>query len=105
MLKIFSSSSKFWNAIVVSSSDPNAVALTVKGFFSIAAVQMVFNLLSYVGIHPTFTLDMLGTDASSIVYSVLMAVSYLATAYGILRKWIVIFHGLIPAKTTAASGV
>lgn len=92
----FPSAGQFWNWLVVSSSDPNAVSLTVKGFFSLSVVQTLFSSLGYFGVHPAFTLDMLGADAATIIYSVLTAVSYAVTAYGVFRKWIVYFHDLAP---------
>jgi hypothetical protein len=63
MVKIvFANSSRFWNWVVVSSADPASLALTVKGFFSLTIVQTLFGLLPLIGIHPTFTLDVVGAD-------------------------------------------
>ena len=94
---IFANSGKFWNWLVQSSVDPQAVALTVQGFFSLTIVQTAFSLLPLIGIHPTFTLAVLGSGVSSAVYSVLMIVSYLVTLYGLFRKAIVSVHNLVPA--------
>ena len=99
---LLSQAGSFWQWLLASSADPTKAALTVQGFFSIAAVQTIFTLLGYVGIHPTFTLALVGQDAYTIVYSVLMAISFLATAYGLLRKWIINFHNLVPAKPPTA---
>jgi hypothetical protein len=95
--KIFANSGKFWNWLVQSSVDPQAVALSVQGFFSLAVVQTAFSLLPVIGIHPTFTLAVLGSGVSSAVYSVLMIVSYAVTLWGLLRKAIVTIHNLVPA--------
>ena len=103
--KIFASSSTFWNWLVVSSANPQQVALTVQGFFSMTVVQTLFGLLPYIGIHPTFTLAMAGAGVASIVYTALTIVSSAVTLYGLLRKAIVSIHGLVPASTIAATPI
>jgi len=85
---MLSNAKKFWIWLVVSSGDPSQVALTVKGFFSLTVVQAIFNILPVFGIHPAFTLDVLGTDAYSAVFSILTVLSSLVTAYGaIIKVW------------------
>lgn len=106
--KVFANSSTFLNWLVQSSVDPQSVALTVSGFFSLAVVQAAFNLLPVIGIHPTFTLAVLGQGVSSAVYSLLMIVSYAITFWGLLRKAIVTIHNLVPApvsKVTVSTAV
>jgi len=98
--KVFANSGKFWNWLVVSSANPQQVALTVQGVFSMTIVQTLFGLLPYVGIHPSFTLAMAGAGAASIVYTALTIVSGVVTLYGLLRKAIVTIHGLVPATVT-----
>jgi len=83
---LLSNAKKFWVWLVVSSADPTQVATTVQGLFSLAVVQALFSLLPVFGIHTTFTLNVLGTDAYSFVYSVLSIISALVTAYGAIRK-------------------
>jgi hypothetical protein len=100
---MFKNSAKIWNWLVVSSTDPNSVALTVQGVFSMTIVQTLFGLLPYIGIHPMFTLAMVGAGAYSFIYSVLTALSFLITAYGLLRKVIVSAHDLIPRPASATS--
>jgi hypothetical protein len=95
--KIFANSSKFWNWLVVSSVDPQSVALTVQGFFSLTVVQTVFGLLTYVGIHPTFTLAMLSAGIVSAIYTVATIVTGIVTLYALFRKAIVTIHSLVPA--------
>ncbi len=60
-------------------------------------MQTLFGLLPLIGIHPTFTLDVVGANAYTVVYSVATAITSLVTAYGILRKAIVTIHNLVPA--------
>lgn len=83
---MLSNASKFWTWIVVSSADPSQVATTVQGFFSLAVVQSVFSLLSLLGLHFNFTLNVLGGDAYSIIYSVLTAISAIIGTYGAIMK-------------------
>lgn len=85
---IFASSGKFWNWLVVSSSDPSSVALTVKGVFSLAVVQGIFALLPLVGIHPTFSLTDLSDGASNLVYTGLTTIAGAVSVYGLIRKGI-----------------
>lgn len=99
--KVFANSSTFLNWLVQSSVDPQSVALTVSGFFSLAIVQTAFNLLPMIGIHPTFTLAVLGQGVSSAMYSLLMIVSYAITFWGLLRKAVVGIHNLVPAPAKA----
>ena len=94
--KLFSSSGVFWNWLVVSSSNPSQVALTVKGVFSLAVVQGVFALLPSVGIHPSFSLSDVQGGAYSLAYTGLTAVAGVVTFYGVVRKAIVTIHGLVP---------
>ena len=84
--KLFSQSHVVWNWLVISSSNPDAVALTVKGVFSMTIVQTLFGLLPFIGIHPTFTLDVVSAGAVNLVYTFLSAVASIVTAYGLLRK-------------------
>lgn len=86
---IFASSGKFWNWLVVSSSDPSSVALTVKGVFSLAVVQGIFALLPLVGVHPTFSLTDLSDGVSNLVYTGLTTIAGAVSVYGIIRKAIV----------------
>ena len=95
--KIFSASSTFWNWLVVSSANPQAVALTVQGIFSMTVVQTIFGLLPFVGIHPTFTLAMASAGVVNIIYTVASIVTGLVTLYGLFRKAVVTIHGLVPA--------
>ena len=97
--KIFSASSTFWNWLVVSSANPQAVALTVQGIFSMTVVQTIFGLLPFVGIHPTFTLAMASAGVVNIIYTVASIVTGLVTLYGLFRKAVVTIHGLVPAPT------
>lgn len=84
---LLSNAKKFWVWLVVSSADPTQVATTVQGLFSMAIVQAIFTtVLPLIGVHPTFTLNVLGTDAYSFVYSALSIISALVTAYGAIRK-------------------
>lgn len=94
----------FFNWLSRSSIDPAKAALTVQGFFSLAVVQTLFNMLGVFGIHPTFTLALAGQDAYTFVYSALMIVSYAITAYGLLRKWMVYAHDFVPRPQTSSLG-
>jgi hypothetical protein len=100
--KIFASSSTFWNWLVVSSANPQQVALTVQGFFSMTVVQTLFGLLPYIGIHPTFTLTVAGAGAASIAYTVATIITSGVTLYALLRKAIVSIHHLVPASSINA---
>ena len=101
--KIFAGSSTFWNWLVVSSANPQQVALTVQGFFSMTIVQTVFQFLPMIGIHPTFTLAVLSGGIVSAIYTIATIVTSLVTLYGLLRKFIVTVHGLVPAPVAAAA--
>ena len=94
---IFANSSKFWNWLVVSSVDPQSVALSVQGFFSMAIVQTLFGFLPNIGIHPTFTLAMLSAGIVSAIYTIATIVTSIVTLYGLFRKAIVTIHNLVPA--------
>jgi hypothetical protein len=96
--KIFANSSKFWNWLVVSSVDPQSVALTVQGFFSLTIVQTIFGLLPYIGIHPTFTLAVLSAGIVSAIYTIATIVTSIVTLYALFRKAIVTIHGLVPVS-------
>lgn len=84
--KIFSKSHDFLNWLVVSSSDPQTVAMTAKGLMSLGAVQAIFGLLPFFGFHPTFDLNGLGDQIYAFTYGGLTAVSGIVTAIGAGRK-------------------
>lgn len=105
MIKIiFTNSSRFWNWLVVSSVDPQSVALSVQGFFSMAIVQTLFSLLPVIGIHPSFTLAMLSSGITSAIYTIATIVTSLVTLYGLFRKAIVSIHNLVPAPALTPVG-
>lgn len=86
MQKIFAGSHAFWNWLVVSSSDPTQVALTVKGLTSLGITQAVFAMLPLLGLHPSFDLNTLGDQLYTLVYGGLVAVSTVVTVYAAFMK-------------------
>lgn len=92
---MFKNSGTFWNWFVVSSADANSVALTVKGFTSLAVVQAGFSLLGVLGYHPAFDLNGLGDALYAVVYGGLSAVSAALGTYGALRK---LYLLIVPPK-------
>lgn len=87
---MFKNDSKIWNWLVVSSADPSAVALTVKGW-----VSTIIPVLMIVIHNPNLS------DLPNEIYAAIVAVfgiiSAVTTAYGLIRKIILSFQP--PAAT------
>lgn len=94
--KIFAKSHILLNWLVISSSDPQAVAMTAKGLMSLGAVQAIFGMLPFLGFHPTFDLNSLGDQIYAITYGTLTAVSGIMLVVGGLRKVWNYFFGYQP---------
>jgi len=76
---MFSDLSGFWKWLVVSSSDPNETALTVKGYVSSIVPVLMFLLHNP-------NLSSLPNDVYSFVVACFAAYSACATVYGLGRK-------------------
>jgi Na+/pantothenate symporter len=85
MNKIFSASNKFWNWLVVSSSNPNEVAATVKGMAGLLITFLIVFLPS-IGVQVNPDLSTIPDVIYSLVVSVLGIVSSIVFIMGLLRK-------------------
>ncbi len=83
---MLSNANKFWTWLVVSSSNPEEVALTVKGWMS-----AIVPVLLFVIHNPN--LNSLPDGVYAVVIALLAIVSAVVTAYGIIIKIIRTFNG------------
>ena len=82
---MFGAEGRFINWLVVSSSDPNKVSLTIKGIL-IGVVPVLMQVLTVFGVHFSFTSDNLIDVVCTAITAALTLVAAVTTLIGALRK-------------------
>jgi hypothetical protein len=90
--KVFQAESRFWNWLVVSSSDPSKVALTVKGLTGTAV-----GLLAFVVHGPD--LSSVPADVYTVILDAFTLFSALLATIGAIRK---VWNTIFPPSPSAA---
>ncbi len=86
--------SSAWNWVVFSSADPAKLSLTVKGYGSLAIVNIIFStVLPALGFHPAFDLNTFADGVSSVVFYGASAITFIAGTIGAFRKLILTAKG------------